>query len=153
MQVKFIADDHLGKLARYLRIIGLDCLYYRVVSDDALMDISEKENRVVLSRDWNLYRFIPSQRYFFLKTEDTLLQLKDVCDHFRIDPFCKMFERCPVCNELLVPVEKKDVRSRVPPKSYNWKDEFKECGSCKRIYWPGTHYEAMVSRIRDVFSI
>jgi len=152
MDVKFIADDHLGKLSRYLRIIGRDCLYYRVISDDALMEISKKENRVVLSRDWNLYRYIPSQRYFFIRSQNTVLQLKDVCEHFHIDPFLRMFERCIVCNTLLVPIDKKDVLSRVPPKSYAWKKEFKECRGCKRVYWPGTHYEAMISCIRDIFS-
>jgi uncharacterized protein with PIN domain len=152
MDVRFIADDHLGKLARYLRIIGCDCLYYHVISDDVLMEISKKENRVVLSRDWKLYRYIPSQRYFFIRSQNTVLQLKEVCGHFRIDPFLKMFERCIICNALLVPIEKEDVRPRVPPKSYAWKKEFKECRRCKRVYWPGTHYEAMISRIRDIFS-
>lgn len=152
MDLKFIADDHLGKLAKYLRIVGLDCLYCNTISDEELMDLSKKENRVILSSDWNLYRFVPSQRYLFMKSQSPLKQLKEVCDHFKVNPFEKIFKRCLVCNALLNPVDKKDVESIVPPRSYKWKEEFWQCSGCKRVYWPGTHHDAMMKNIRNIFS-
>lgn len=152
MDLEFIADDHLGKLARYMRIIGLDCLYFSSISDKELMEISEKENRVILSRDWNLYRFVPSQRYFFIKSQKAWEQLRVVCNHFKIDPFEKIFERCIVCNSLLFDINKEDVKAKVSPKSYQWKEEFNQCSGCKRVYWSGTHHEEMMKNIKKIFS-
>lgn len=151
-ELKFIADDHLGKLARYIRIIGFDCLYFNEIDDKELMEISEREGRIIVTRDWNLYRFVPTQRYLHIKSQRAWDQLKEVCDHFKINPFERSFERCIVCNSLLVRVDKERVKSRVPPKSYQWKDEFYECEGCRRVYWAGTHHEAMLKSIRQAFS-
>lgn len=140
--MKFIADRMLGRLARWMRAVGLDVYYDRYIDRSSLFRIAKDHERVILTRARNFdeLRHIPP--YVTIKDEFLEGQLSFVLAKFRglkLSPFT----RCMECNELLNDISKAEVVGRVPDKSYRMHEDYKICPSCGRIYWPGTHVERM----------
>jgi len=149
LNYKFIADCHLGKLAKYLRIMGFDTLFFPHIDDDKLIIIANEEKRIILTRDREL-----SQRknapVLFLEPIDTKAQLKTLIKYYKLKEHPVPFSRCIVCNTPLQVVEKEKIIDRLPIKVQKYFDYFEYCPSCDRIYWRGDHYRHMMEFLEQV---
>lgn len=146
---KFIADCHLGKLAKYLRLMGVDTLFFPHIEDDALIAMANDQNRTILTRDRSL-----SQRknasVFFLDSTDTQEQLKTLIKHYKLKEHSASFSRCIVCNTPLQVIEKERIIERLPKKVQKYFDYFEYCPTCDRVYWQGDHYRHMMAYLDQV---
>ena len=149
--IKFIADTMLGRLARWIRIIGYDVEYHRVISDDELIGRAITSNRILLTRDTQLANRRAARHCLYVGSEDYLEQLKQVVKHFGMNVQQGIFSRCAICNSLLLYVEKTTVKDRVPPFVYQTQDIFMQCPQCARIYWRGTHRKEIIERLSKIF--
>jgi hypothetical protein len=147
MEVKFIVDTNVGKLAKWLRIMGYDTLFIKGIDDNELVRIAVKEERVVLTKDTQIMRRrIVSEgkvQVVLLKDDDVKAQLHQVVQTLQLDPWPKAFSLCLECNQVLVPREKADIRELVPPYVFQTQSQYMQCPSCHRIYWRGTHWQRM----------
>jgi uncharacterized protein with PIN domain len=165
--MRFIADSMLGRLARWLRLLGYDTLYYPEIEDSVLLRIARENNRILLTRDTHLVKVREFQqnivesrekrvervqiKYFLLKENNPFKQLKDVIKAFNLKDFSIM-SRCAVCNALLKDISKEEVKNRVPQYVYQTSDAFKECPNCSKLYWKGTHPEKFIKKLSEILS-
>jgi uncharacterized protein with PIN domain len=146
----FIADCHLGKLAKYLRLLGLDTLYFPQIDDDVLIDLANAEKRVILTRDKALYQRKKADCIYLesIKTEE---QLREIIQTFGLKDRYQSFSRCIVCNEPLCTIDKDVIANRLPSKVLKYFSHFEICKKCDRIYWHGDHYKRMKAFVDDIF--
>ncbi|MCX7667793.1 MAG: Mut7-C RNAse domain-containing protein [Atribacterota bacterium] len=139
---KFLADCMLGKLARWLRIVGYDTKYFRHAEDHTLIAVARFEGRVLLTRDRALFQRAKEIAHL-IQTESLEHQLREVLLCFGL-PLRLSLARCPSCNTALLTVSPQEVKSQVPLFVSLSFEEFKQCPLCQKIYWPGTHWQKIV---------
>ncbi len=150
--MKFICDDNLGRLAKWLRTLGYDTLFYPTISDQELVKKALDEGRTILTRDNDLIGMKSVQDYLLITSDQHLEQLKQVIKHFKLKKDEeKLFTRCLVCNTLLEEIEKEKIKDRLYPYVYKTQDHFVHCSSCDKIFWPATHIEHIKEKLRKVF--
>ena len=147
--LKFIADCHLGKLAKYLRLMGFDTLFFSHIEDNDLITIANEENRIILTRDRDLSQR-KSAPVLFLEPTDTKAQLKTLIDYYELKEHPIPFSRCIVCNTQLQVIEKEKIIDSLPEKVKKNFDYFEYCPACDRIYWQGDHYKNMIKFLIQV---
>ncbi len=147
---RFVADVMLGRLAKWLRIAGFDVLYSNRFSDDELVAISNRERRILLSRDTGLLVRKAVQDFIFLESEDIGEQIRQVLDTLRARRLPLMFTRCLECNETLVEAPRKSVRDRIPVFVYRTQDRFMSCPKCGKVFWAGTHRRSAVRTLGNL---
>jgi len=133
----------LGKITRWLRMIGCDVKYFNDMDDDELIGISVRENRVLLTRDIELFRRAVSRgaEAFLIRGRDEVEKLAEIGEYFDLELEIDMERsRCPKCNARIHPIPKSGVEGRVPPATFRFYDEFWECPGCGQIYWRGSHW-------------
>ena len=151
MQRRFIADVMVGKLARWLRVLGFDNAYSNTYTDDEIVRIAEAEDRVILTRDTGLAARRNVVSCILIESADYPEQIRQVLRTFGLDLHAsKVLSRCIECNVPLTNVDKESVRGRVPPYVYSVQEHFATCPSCRRVYWHGTHVEEMIRRITRI---
>jgi uncharacterized protein with PIN domain len=143
----FILDNHLGQLATYLRMLGIDCLYRNDYQDDELARVSVEDSRVLLTRDRRLLMRKAIRRGYCIHQTDPRLQVAEVLRRFKLKNRVTPFQRCLRCNSPLHVVSKQDIIERLEPLTKKYYDEFRICPSCKQVYWKGSHYEHMLQLI------
>jgi uncharacterized protein len=136
----------VGKLARWLRVLGVDVLYSNSYEDDEIVRLAEAENRVILTRDTGLVARRMQAKYLFIERDQYKEQLRQVLRTFDLRDF-KVFSRCLECNTPLESVDKEEVFERIPPFVYLTQERFATCPTCHRVYWHGTHAEEILKRI------
>ena len=150
MRPKFIVDANVGKLARWLRMMGYDTLFFNDIDDGTLVSIGLKDRRVVLTRDTQitLRRVATSGKLkaLLVKDDDTKTQLRQVVEALKLNRRLQ-FTRCLECNEPLVPRRKEEVRELVPPYVFRTQSRYVQCPACNRVYWRGTHWQRMNSEL------
>lgn len=149
--MKFLCDQMLGTLAKWLRICGFDTYYAkRHMKDKKLMDIAKKENRVIVTRDKELVYNARREQIKVIKIDTYILdeQIKKVIGKTKINKK-SILTRCLICNTILRKITKKEVKDKVPPKVFENHKEFLYCPKCKKIYWKGTHYKKMLKKINN----
>ena len=150
IEPRFLLDNHLGRLAAYLRMLGFDCLYRHDYDDQELAEILQRDERILLSRDRRLLmRKVVTQGYC-LRSLDSREQLTEVLQRFDLKKGITPFHRCVRCNHLLEPVSKEAILDRLEPLTKEYFDEFHICPACKQIYWKGSHYERMLKVIDEL---
>jgi uncharacterized protein with PIN domain/sulfur carrier protein ThiS len=149
---RFILDNHLGKLASYLRMLGFDSLYNNAFQDEVLAQLSVSERRLLLTRDHRLLmRKIVTQGYW-LRSQHPDIQLKEVVGRYSLAGLIKPFQRCMICNAELIPVPKEAIMDRLKPLTIRYFNEFRICPSCSQIYWQGSHFAKMLTFIEKIIS-
>ena len=136
---KFIVDTMLGKLARWLRILGYDTLYNTKFTDDDLFFKAHLEKRILLTRDRELANRMNPDFCLYITPLIVREQLKQVIIKFSLNTKNAIFTRCTICNDLVQPISKDDIENEVPRIIYNSVQEFVHCKKCNKIYWPGSH--------------
>lgn len=147
MEIKFIVDNNVGKLAKWLRIIGYDALLFTEQDDGEMVKLALAQNRVILTKDTQIMRrrLVTSGRLkaILIEDDDSKAQLQQVVEAFNLDYQFRPFSICLECNQNLVERDKEGVRDLVPPYVFETQSLYMECPSCRRIYWRGTHWQAM----------
>jgi uncharacterized protein with PIN domain len=140
---KFIADVHLGRLSKYLRLCGFDTYFDTDLSDNQIIGKSLKERRIILTRDRELLKNKRVTHGYWLRSVKPERQLKEVLQKFDLKNRLNPFVRCLECNGLIEEVNKDDIKDRLLQKTKDFYTEFKRCKTCGNIYWEGSHFERM----------
>ena len=143
----FIADNHLGRLAAYLRMLGYDTLYRNDYQDPELAAVAHQEERILLTRDRRLLMRREVAYGCLLRSLDPQEQLDEVVQRYALAKSARPFLRCLRCNHLLEAVDKADVLDRLQPLTRRYFEEFARCPACDQIYWKGSHYDRMLELI------
>lgn len=148
--IKFIADMHMGKLARWLRMLGFDTYYRIELHDPEIAERSATENRIVLTRDLGLLKRNLVQLGHWVRSTNPETQLMEVLKRYHLDVHMKPFTRCMECNGPIAPVALEEVDSEIPEAVAAGHTEFFRCTMCAKVYWKGSHYERMQALILKV---
>lgn len=140
---RFILDNHLGKLATYLRMLGFDVKYRNDLQDEELAQTAYEEDRILLTRDQDLLKRKVIDRGYWIRDKDPDKQLREVLRHFDLYRRIEPFRRCLRCNGNLVPVRKEEVLDRLEPKTKLYYHDFRVCVDCDQVYWKGSHFRRM----------
>jgi uncharacterized protein with PIN domain len=146
--LKFVVDGMLGKLARWLRMMGHDVEYSNSLDDSELLTIAKKEQRILLTRDFELYQHAVAKEVdaFYVQGQTEEQRLAELAKRFGISLEIDMAtSRCPKCNTQVKPVSKEEVASRVEKSTFEHYIDFWECPKCGQVYWQGAHW----TRIRE----
>ncbi len=149
--MKFIVDTNVGKLARWLRMIGYDTLFFGGGDDSQMVATALAEGRVILTRDTQIMKrgVITSGRLraLLLTSDEPERQMRQVVDTLNLDCQFGLFTICLECNQPLEEKSKQQVKDRVPPYVFQTQEQYMECPGCHRIYWRGTHWQAMTKKL------
>lgn len=147
-ETRFVLDVHLGKLARYLRLLGFDTLYAPDYDDASLARISSSQRRIVLTRDKALLKRREITHGRWLRHSDPREQLEEAVAAFDLGRHVQAFSRCLVCNHSLESVAESLVRDQLPPRVRDRYASIARCAGCGRLYWPGSHYDRLLGLVR-----
>jgi len=154
MEIRFVADNNVGKLARWLRLIGYDTLLFKQKDDGQMIKIALSENRVILTKDSQFMkrRLVTNGKLkaIHIKQDDPKLQVRKVVETLNLNYHFKPFSLCLECNQPLIARDKEEVKDLVPAHVVETQTQYTECPACHRIYWPGTHWQAMVKRLQNL---
>jgi len=141
--LRFVADAHLGGLARLLRMAGFDTLYDNGYQDDAIVAIAAEEDRVVLTRDRELLKRRAVTHGCYLHAIKPAAQFQELFERLDLAPSAQPFSLCLHCNLALQAVDKATVLDGLPPSVRELHDEFNTCEACRRVFWKGSHHKRM----------
>jgi len=150
---KFIVDHNVGKLAKWLRIMGYDTLFFKGNDDSQMIATALAEGRMIITRDTQIIkrRVVTSGqlKVIFIQSDEPKVQMGQLIDTLNLDCQFRPFSLCLECNQPLVERSKQEVRDLVPPYVFQTQSQYRECSACHRIYWRGTHWQAMTKRLEE----
>jgi uncharacterized protein with PIN domain len=146
---RFLADAHLGGLARFLRMLGFDTVHRNAFDDAEIRRLASEQARIVLTRDRELLKCRDIRRGCYVRALKPEAQLQEVVTRYGLRPLARPFTLCLHCNCELESLGRDGVAHRVPEKVLLLHQAFTHCQSCDRVYWPGSHYQRMRERLRD----
>ncbi len=153
LELCFVLDGHLGKLTRYLRLLGFDSAYNVEWTDPELVETSTREARILLTRDIGLLMHGVLTHGYFVRATDPREQLTEVTRHFDLVASMDAFTRCMACNGELQAVEEAEIADRVLTRTRAHYDDFRRCKDCERIYWKGPHHAQLQEIVDQVRSL
>ena len=148
--MRFIVDCMLGKLAKWLKILGFDTVYLNRAEDSELLILARREKRVLLTKDQELHQAAAGLPNLFIESDDWPEQLAQVLEAFRLRDRAKPHSRCLLCNVELKNIPKRMARNLVTPFVFKRARSFAICPTCGRVFWPGTHSEDMDLKIARI---
>jgi uncharacterized protein len=150
--IRFVLDTHLGKLARYLRLLGFDALYQNDWNDFRLAELAASgDKRILLTRDRGLLKHGRVIHGCYIRSDDPESQVKEMMSRYRLKTMAKPFSRCIRCNGSITSVKKERIRSALPEVIAQTIEEFTRCKECGKIYWKGSHYDRLQRFIETLF--
>ena len=152
---RFVADVHLGTLARHLRLLGFDTTWERDLDDEEIIDIALDEQRIILTRDKGILKNSRVTHGYWLRNTDPLDQLDEVVHAIDLTRDIRPYTRCMECNGALRAVERSAVVDSVPLQVFLVFRDFRQCQRCHRVYWKGSHFrklDKIVERVRNTAS-
>jgi uncharacterized protein len=149
---RFVADGHLGRLARNLRLFGFDIVYDQNADDRQLLEVMARENRALLTRDRRLLMHAIVQHGYCPRSQDADEQTIEVIRRFNLSELIAPFTRCLRCNVPLEAAAKADIIDKLEPLTKIYYDQFRRCPGCKQIYWSGSHFPKLQKRIEEIRS-
>ncbi len=148
---RFVLDTHLGKLARYLRLLGFDTLYSNAWDDFKLAELAVSgDGRILLTRDRGLLKHGSVIHGRFVRSDDPESQIREVILLYGLKPMVSPFSRCIECNGCITRVEKERIRSELPEVIAQTVDEFTQCKTCGRTYWKGSHHDRLLNFVKTL---
>ena len=147
---RFLADRMVGKLARWLRLLGYDTAYLPQLSPQGVINEARRQGRIIVTRDSRIVRRKDAGPLVFIEDDHFREQLRQVVRDLRLDPMAHLLTRCSECNTQLQPAAKDKVRDRVPEYVWRTQHEFRCCPDCRRVYWGATHKERMLGELRQL---
>jgi uncharacterized protein with PIN domain len=154
MPMKFIVDANVGKLTKWLRLMGHDAIFFDGRNDGDMIALAFSEDRTILTRDTHIMEWgvVKSGRVktLLIENDDPETQICQVLRDLHIEVPGNPFTVCLECNVPLVDIAREDVKNRVPPYVFRTQANFLECPKCRRIYWRGTHWQSMVKRLENL---
>ena len=150
--MKFLVDRMLGKLAKDLRMLGYDTIYYPGEETQQLLQLARQEGRVILTRNTKLIPKRSEDQIWRLTEDKPFLQLRELIQkrHISLNEE-SLFFRCLLCNALLDEIPRKEAEGKVPDFIFYQQKAFYKCPRCGRIYWQGSHQENMQKKIEELF--
>jgi hypothetical protein len=148
---RFLADAMLGRLARWLRVLGCDASYDPTVHDPALVDWARAEDRILLTRDRPLVLELRPGRFLLIVAERPLDQLRQVVTEVALTPPVELFTRCLVCNAVLQAASEAERTGLIPLEARGLPGPVRRCPGCGRMYWPGSHVRRMRGALAGAF--
>lgn len=148
--MKFLADGMLGKLARWLRILGQDVIYSVRFSDNELIDLAKTEGRVLLTKDFELYKraIIRGLDSFYVEGKTESNRLAEISKRYGLTLAVDMDKsHCPLCNTKLQIVSKEQLNEELEKNTYTYYDKFWKCPNCGQVYWQGAHWKQIVQTL------
>lgn len=139
VEARFLADRMLGRLAKWLRILGYDTAYLPQLSSAGVKRETRRQGRLLLTRRTCFLRQKDVPRFVFVRADGFRAQLVQVCTELRLDVSAHVLTRCSVCNRALIAIPREQVRQRVPDYVWQTQTSFLACDKCRRMYWPATH--------------
>jgi uncharacterized protein with PIN domain len=146
----FVLDTNLGRLARYLRLLGFDCLYRNNYDDETVANLAVREHRILLTRDRALLQRKIITHGYFVREVRPRLQVKEVLARFDLYRLVDPFRRCTRCNGELQAVDKQAIEHRLESKTRKYFDSFRRCTACGQIYWQGSHHARSLRLIEEL---
>ena len=147
---KFLLEDNLIKLARWLRLLGYDAAVYRSTSLSSLIALAKKEKRVFLTRSKRIFKLKQKFPRYLIKNTSYKNQLYELKDYIKYDEE-HLFSRCMNCNVSLHDIEKKKIKDLIPEAVFETFENYKICRRCGRIFWQGSHYHKMKLTLQKIF--
>ena len=151
-ETRFVADAHLGGLARLLRMAGFDTLYDNNFQDDAVVALAAADGRIVLTRDRELLKRREVSHGCFVHALKPAAQVREIFARLDLAGSAQPFRLCLVCNAPLHAVDKSAVRDRVPPDVAERHQRFSTCDVCRGIFWEGSHWRRMRALLDELLS-
>lgn len=146
----FVADGHLGKLVRILRLLGFDVCYPPGCGDAELVAIASGQSRALLTRDRRLLMHRAVGSGYYPRSQEPEAQTVEVIQRFELNKLIAPFTRCINCNGELSRIDKREVLDQLEPLTRIYYHDFRRCVSCGKIYWPGSHFEKLQRRIENI---
>jgi hypothetical protein len=148
--MKFILTRELGRLAKWLRILGFDTAYFNQDNTGALVIQALRENRIIITRNQKLAN-AARVKLLLVKAEKLKEQLPEILKGLNLTPNSDMmFSRCIICNVELTRIEKEEVKGKVPEYVFETQSDFIRCPHCQRIYWSGTHWGNVSDILKEI---
>jgi len=149
--LKFTSNHNVGKLVRWLRMIGYDTVFFDGRDDAHLVAIALAESRLILTRDTQIMQrgIITSERLkaILINSDEPEAQIRQVIDTLNLDCQFRPFAICLECNQTLEERGQEEIKGRVPPYVFRTQSQYMECPTCHRVYWKGTHWVAMTQTL------
>jgi uncharacterized protein with PIN domain len=149
-ETKFILDVHLGKLAKYLRMLGFDTTYQNDYDDKDIIRISLEEHRIILTRDIGLLKVKSVTHGYYIRSQYPKGQLSEVLNQFDLYNAIDPFNRCIKCNGKLELVEKEEIIQQLEPLTQKYFNKFFRCNRCQSVFWEGSHFDRMSGFINKI---
>jgi len=142
----------LGKLAKGLRMLGYDTLYYRGEDFYQLIQLARQEERILLTRDTKLALRRPKDRIITITEDHPSRQLKEVVQKGGLSLGEEiLYTRCLLCNDTIDAIPREEAEGKVPDFIFSQQRDFYRCPKCRRIYWQGSHLGNMLKRVKELF--
>lgn len=151
-KTRFVADVHLGTLARNLRLLGFDTTWERDLDDESIVNIAGEERRIILTRDKGILKNSRVTHGYWVRNIDPAKQLDEVVRAIDLSGDIRPYTRCMECNGELMEVRRSEVSGDVPLQVFLVYRDFKRCCRCRRIYWRGSHLgrlDKIIERARN----
>ena len=149
-KIKFILDVNLGRLTRYLRMLGFDSLYSNQYADNDIIELAQSEGRIILTRDTGLLKNSKVTHGYWIRSQQPGEQIKEVIQRFNLEGTVHAFSRCTACNGEIKSVKKEVIIDKIPYKTGKYYNKFYQCAGCKKIYWKGSHYKRIMDFIDNI---
>jgi uncharacterized protein len=149
---RFILDAHLGKLAKYLRMLGFDTLYRNDFEDNRIISIAKQEDRFILTQDKLLLRSKEVINGYYVRSIEKHKQIREIVQKFGLNTMFRSFTRCMSCNAELVKKEKAEIINKIDDETAQVFNDFFYCPNCDKVFWKGSHFERMEKLILSLLS-
>ena len=153
-EICFIVDHNVGKLTKWLRMMGYDSLFFNGSDDSDMVRQALAEGRIIITRDTEIMkrRVINNGRLkaVLIDSEEPERQMQQLMNTLNLNTQFHPFTLCLECNQPLMESSPLKVKERVPLYVYRTQSQYMECPACQRIYWRGTHWEAMTRKLEDI---
>lgn len=146
----FILDVHLGKLARTLRLFGIDASLDTSWEDADIIRLSNQQRRMILTRDLGLLKTGAAQFGYWVRSKDPDQQIEEIFKRFNIRDHISPFSRCMKCNGPKKQIPLSKVEDRIPPKVKQWHSQYWECATCHQVYWKGSHFKNLKKKVEHL---